>query len=148
MMKKMHKNIWTNEYDKNFDSDWSWRVGMMMNMNKKDLFYMTIMYYHFLSVTNLNVDVIIIFLIYCNEKYLFICIFIYSWKDNNKKNNSEFIYHMINNIIHANKIKKINAKYDLPFEKYELYSFSNEMKCPHPPPRQKKKKKSIPDVGI
>ena len=141
MMKKMHKNIWTNEYDKNFDSDWSWRVGMMMNMNKKDLFYMTIMYYHFLSVTNLNVDVIIIFLIYCNEKYLFICIFIYSWKDNNKKNNSEFIYHMINNIIHANKIKKINAKYDLLFEKYELYSFSNEMKCPHPPPRQKKKKK-------
>lgn len=87
MMKKMHKNIWTNEYDKNFDSDWSWRVGMMMNMNKKDLFYMTIMYYHFLSVTNLNVDVIIIFLIYCNKKYLFICIFIYSWKDNNKKNN-------------------------------------------------------------
>ena len=56
-----------------------------MNMNKKDLFYLTIMYYHFLSVTNLNVDVIIIFLIYCNEKYLFICIFIYSWKDNNKK---------------------------------------------------------------
>ena len=50
----------------------------MMNMNKKDLFYMTIMYYHFLSVTNLNVDVIIIFLIYCNKKYLFICIFIYS----------------------------------------------------------------------
>lgn len=110
MMKKMHKNIWTNEYDKNFDSDWSWRVGMMMNMNKKDLFYMTIMYYHFLSVTNLNVDVIIIFLIYCNEKYLFICIFIYSWKDNNKKNNSEFIYHMINNIIHANKIKKNQCK--------------------------------------
>ena len=110
MMKKMHKNIWTNEYDKNFDSDWSWRVGMMMNMNKKDLFYMTIMYYHFLSVTNLNVDVIIIFLIYCNEKYLFIFIFIHSWKDNNKKNNSEFIYHMINNIIHANKIKKNQCK--------------------------------------
>ena len=57
---------------------------------------------------------------------------------------------MINNIIHANKIKKINAKYDLPFEKYELYSFSNELKCPQPPPpptptaaaKQKKKKKN------
>ena len=57
---------------------------------------------------------------------------------------------MINNIIHANKIKKINAKYDLLFEKYELYSFSNEMKCPHPtpPPPKNKNKKSIPNVGI